>query len=97
MFRWFLSSFFLVLPLSCLSNLLVPVLQASIPSEALQPFWTDVYRKTWSVKLYTTKSIAETFQVKYFFPTILASHRFLFWTETLVTCIQVSFACQMYI
>ncbi|CAO2183310.1 unnamed protein product [Urochloa humidicola] len=38
-------------------------IEASIPSEALQPFWTDVYRKSWSVKLYSTKYIAEVFQL----------------------------------
>lgn len=38
-------------------------IEASIPSEALQSFWTDVYRKSWSVKLHATKSIAEIFQL----------------------------------
>nr|XP_034595610.1 homeobox-DDT domain protein RLT2-like isoform X2 [Setaria viridis] len=38
-------------------------IEASVPSEALQPFWTDVYRKSWSVKLYATKSTAEVFQL----------------------------------
>ncbi|XP_066312282.1 homeobox-DDT domain protein RLT2-like isoform X2 [Miscanthus floridulus] len=46
-----------------LLKLQLVTIEASIPSEALQPFWTDVYRKSWSVKLYTTKSIAETFQL----------------------------------
>ncbi|XP_062206469.1 homeobox-DDT domain protein RLT2-like isoform X2 [Phragmites australis] len=38
-------------------------IEASIPSEALQSFWTDVYRKSWGVKLYSTKSIGEIFQL----------------------------------
>ncbi|AQK97182.1 Homeobox-DDT domain protein RLT1 [Zea mays] len=46
-----------------LLKLQLVLIEAYIPSEALQPFWTDVYRKSWSVKLYATKSIAETFQL----------------------------------
>ncbi|KAF8675750.1 hypothetical protein HU200_047234 [Digitaria exilis] len=46
-----------------LLKLFLVSIEASIPSEALQPFWTDVYRKSWSVKLYSTKSIAEVFQL----------------------------------
>ncbi|KAJ1284714.1 hypothetical protein BS78_03G226300 [Paspalum vaginatum] len=38
-------------------------IEASIPSEALQSLWTDVYRKSWSVKLYSSKSVAEIFQL----------------------------------
>ncbi|GJM93616.1 hypothetical protein PR202_ga10185 [Eleusine coracana subsp. coracana] len=37
-------------------------IEASIPSEALQSFWSDVYRKSWGLKLYLTKSISEIFQ-----------------------------------
>ncbi|KAK3165036.1 hypothetical protein QOZ80_1AG0028110 [Eleusine coracana subsp. coracana] len=38
-------------------------IEASIPSEALQSFWSDVYRKSWGLKLYLTKSISEIFQL----------------------------------
>ncbi|XP_062217174.1 homeobox-DDT domain protein RLT2-like isoform X4 [Phragmites australis] len=38
-------------------------IEASIPSEALQSFWTDVYRKSWGLKLYSTKSMGEIFQL----------------------------------
>jgi hypothetical protein len=44
-------------------NTLLFYLQASIPSEALLSFWTDVYRKSWGMKLYSTESIGEIFQV----------------------------------
>jgi hypothetical protein len=44
-------------------NTLLFYSQASIPSEALLSFWTDVYRKSWGMKLYSTESIGEIFQV----------------------------------
>ncbi|KAG8055907.1 hypothetical protein GUJ93_ZPchr0001g29646 [Zizania palustris] len=38
-------------------------IEASIPPEALQPFWTDGYRKSWGVKLHSTTSLEEIFQM----------------------------------
>ncbi|XP_043687473.1 homeobox-DDT domain protein RLT2-like [Telopea speciosissima] len=39
------------------------VIEVSIPSEALQPFWTDTYRKSWGVKLQTSSSAEELLQI----------------------------------
>jgi len=39
-------------------------LQASIPVEALQSFWTDGYRKTWGVKLHSSTSAEDLLQVR---------------------------------
>ncbi|KAL6615773.1 hypothetical protein ACP70R_038043 [Stipagrostis hirtigluma subsp. patula] len=45
-----------------LLKLHLATIEASIPTEALQPFWTDGYRKSWGVKLYYTTSVQEIFQ-----------------------------------
>ncbi|XP_010919381.1 homeobox-DDT domain protein RLT2 isoform X1 [Elaeis guineensis] len=39
------------------------VIEVSIPSEALQPFWTEGYRKSWGVKLHSSSSAEELFQI----------------------------------
>jgi hypothetical protein len=44
------------------------ILQASLPAESLQSFWTDGYRKSWGVKLYSASSAEEVFQVTHPFP-----------------------------
>jgi hypothetical protein len=52
--------------------------QASVPAEALQLFWTDEYRKSWGVKLFSTSSYEEIFQVLHLFPfyILIAPSRF---------------------
>ncbi|XP_043697565.1 homeobox-DDT domain protein RLT2-like [Telopea speciosissima] len=44
---------------------MLAVIEVSIPSEALQPFWTDTYRKSWGVKLQTSSSAEELLQVPF--------------------------------
>ncbi|XP_008811888.2 homeobox-DDT domain protein RLT2-like isoform X2 [Phoenix dactylifera] len=39
------------------------VIEVSIPSEALQPYWTEGYRKSWGVKLHSLSSAEELFQI----------------------------------
>nr|XP_010924409.1 homeobox-DDT domain protein RLT2 isoform X2 [Elaeis guineensis] len=39
------------------------VIEVSIPAEALQPFWTEGYRKSWGVKLHSSSSAEELFQI----------------------------------
>uniref|UniRef100_A0A452ZWD0 Uncharacterized protein n=1 Tax=Aegilops tauschii subsp. strangulata TaxID=200361 RepID=A0A452ZWD0_AEGTS len=46
-----------------LLKLLLATVEASVPAEALQPFWTDGYRKSWGVKLFSTSSNEEIFQI----------------------------------
>ncbi|KAG8069444.1 hypothetical protein GUJ93_ZPchr0005g15652 [Zizania palustris] len=46
-----------------LLKLLLATIEASVPAEALEPFWTDVYRKSWGVKLYSTSSTEEVFEM----------------------------------
>ncbi|KQK04896.1 homeobox-DDT domain protein RLT2 isoform X2 [Brachypodium distachyon] len=46
-----------------LLKLLLASIEVSIPAEALQPFWTDGYRKSWGLKLYSTSSTKEVFQM----------------------------------
>uniref|UniRef100_A0A0E0L5Q8 Uncharacterized protein n=1 Tax=Oryza punctata TaxID=4537 RepID=A0A0E0L5Q8_ORYPU len=46
-----------------LLKLLLATVEASVPAEALEPFWTDVYRKSWGVKLYSTSSTKEVFEM----------------------------------
>ncbi|XP_062180404.1 homeobox-DDT domain protein RLT2-like [Phragmites australis] len=46
-----------------LLKLLLATIEASVPAEALQLFWTDGYRKSWGVKLYSTSSAEEVFQM----------------------------------
>ncbi|XP_044976615.1 homeobox-DDT domain protein RLT2-like isoform X2 [Hordeum vulgare subsp. vulgare] len=46
-----------------LLKLQLATIEASIPSEALQPFWSDGYRKSWGVKLHSTTSVEEIFQM----------------------------------
>ncbi|XP_043702863.1 homeobox-DDT domain protein RLT2-like isoform X2 [Telopea speciosissima] len=41
---------------------ILAILEVSIPSEALQPFWTDTYRKSWGLKLQTSSSAEEILQ-----------------------------------
>ncbi|KAJ0985990.1 hypothetical protein J5N97_004346 [Dioscorea zingiberensis] len=38
------------------------VIEVSIPAEALQPFWTESYRKSWGLKLHSSSSAEELFQ-----------------------------------
>lgn len=38
-------------------------MKASIPVEALHPFWDDEYRKSWGVELKFSSSAREIFQV----------------------------------
>ncbi|CAM0953906.1 unnamed protein product [Alopecurus aequalis] len=46
-----------------LLKLLLATIEASVPAQALQPFWTDGYRKAWGVKLLSTSSYEEVFQM----------------------------------
>ncbi|KAM0864539.1 hypothetical protein ACQ4PT_043854 [Festuca glaucescens] len=46
-----------------LLKLQLATIEASVPSEALQPFWSDGYRKSWAVKLHSTTSVEEIFQM----------------------------------
>ncbi|XP_040376666.1 homeobox-DDT domain protein RLT2-like [Oryza brachyantha] len=46
-----------------LLKLQLSTIEASIPPEAIQPFWTDGYRKSWGVKLHSTASLEEIFQM----------------------------------
>uniref|UniRef100_A0A0D9WJP9 Homeobox domain-containing protein n=1 Tax=Leersia perrieri TaxID=77586 RepID=A0A0D9WJP9_9ORYZ len=46
-----------------LLKLLLATIEASVPAEALEPSWTDVYRKSWGVKLYSTSSTEEVFKM----------------------------------
>ncbi|BAS73619.1 Os01g0672300, partial [Oryza sativa Japonica Group] len=46
-----------------LLKLQLSTIEASIPPEAIQPFWTDGYRKSWGVKLHSTTSLEEIFQM----------------------------------
>ena len=64
-FLWsFISDvYFVCCKKCCLCDLLDCVLQASVPAEALLPFWTDGYRKSWGVKLYSASSAEEVLQV----------------------------------
>ncbi|XP_072950973.1 homeobox-DDT domain protein RLT2-like isoform X1 [Typha angustifolia] len=39
------------------------VIEVSIPAEALQPFWTEGYRKSWAVKLHSSSSTEDIFQM----------------------------------
>lgn len=56
-------TFILFVEKCCLCDLLDCVLQASVPAEALLPFWTDGYRKSWGMKLYSASSAEEVLQV----------------------------------
>ena len=64
-FLWsFISDvYFVCCKKCCLCDLLDCALQASVPAEALLPFWTDGYRKSWGVKLYSASSAEEVLQV----------------------------------
>ncbi|XP_042409770.1 homeobox-DDT domain protein RLT2-like isoform X1 [Zingiber officinale] len=42
---------------------LLSMIEAAIPAEALQTFWTDGYRKSWAVKLHSSASAEELLQV----------------------------------
>ncbi|XP_074582815.1 homeobox-DDT domain protein RLT2-like isoform X2 [Curcuma longa] len=42
---------------------LLSMIEAAIPAEALQTFWLDSYRKSWAVKLHSSASAEELFQV----------------------------------
>ncbi|CAM0882055.1 unnamed protein product [Alopecurus aequalis] len=46
-----------------LLKLQLATIEASLPSEALQPFWSDGYRKSWGVKLHSAASVEEIFQM----------------------------------
>ncbi|KAL6610783.1 hypothetical protein ACP70R_040752 [Stipagrostis hirtigluma subsp. patula] len=46
-----------------LLKLLLATTEASIPSEALKSIWTDGYRKSWGVRLYSASSAEEVFQM----------------------------------
>uniref|UniRef100_A0A0D9V401 Homeobox domain-containing protein n=1 Tax=Leersia perrieri TaxID=77586 RepID=A0A0D9V401_9ORYZ len=46
-----------------LLKLQLSTIEASIPPEAIQPSWTDGYRKSWGVKLHSTTSLEEIFQM----------------------------------
>ncbi|AQK88478.1 Putative homeodomain-like transcription factor superfamily protein [Zea mays] len=46
-----------------LLRLLLATIEASVPAEALLPFWTDLYRKSWGVKLYSASSAEEVLQM----------------------------------
>lgn len=37
--------------------------QVSIPPEALQPLWTNSYRKSWGMKLHSSSSAEDLLQV----------------------------------
>ncbi|XP_009415249.2 homeobox-DDT domain protein RLT2 isoform X1 [Musa acuminata AAA Group] len=39
------------------------MIEVSIPAEALQAFWTEGYRKSWAVKLHSSSSAEELFQI----------------------------------
>ncbi|KAL5998845.1 hypothetical protein ACLOJK_009793 [Asimina triloba] len=39
------------------------LIEASIPVEALQSFWTETFRKSWSVKLHASSSAVDLFQL----------------------------------
>ncbi|CAL9169362.1 homeobox-DDT domain protein RLT2-like isoform X1 [Musa acuminata AAA Group] len=39
------------------------MIEVSIPAEALQAFWTEGYRKSWGVKLHSSSSAEELFQI----------------------------------
>ncbi|WOL14533.1 hypothetical protein Cni_G23313 [Canna indica] len=39
------------------------IIEVSIPAEALQAFWTEGYRKSWGVKLHSSSSAEELFQI----------------------------------
>ena len=66
-FLWsFISDvYFVCCKKCCLCDLLDCVLQASVPAEALLSFWTDGYRKSWGVKLYSASSAEEVLQVAF--------------------------------
>ncbi|KAJ4981059.1 hypothetical protein NE237_031896 [Protea cynaroides] len=42
---------------------MIAIIEVSIPSEALQPFWTDTYRKSFGLKLQTSSSAVELLQL----------------------------------
>ncbi|XP_057537451.1 homeobox-DDT domain protein RLT2 isoform X4 [Amaranthus tricolor] len=42
---------------------LLAQVEVSVPSEALQPFWSDDYRKSWGMKLYMSSSAEDLLQV----------------------------------
>ncbi|KAJ4976460.1 hypothetical protein NE237_001566 [Protea cynaroides] len=42
---------------------MLAVIEVSIPSEALHPFWTDTYRKSWGAKLQASSSAEELLQI----------------------------------
>ncbi|CAD6271220.1 unnamed protein product [Miscanthus lutarioriparius] len=46
-----------------LLRLLLATIEASVLAEALLPFWTDGYRKSWGVKLYSASSAEEVLQM----------------------------------
>ncbi|KAJ7948364.1 Homeobox domain-containing protein/DDT domain-containing protein [Quillaja saponaria] len=39
------------------------LIEVSIPSEALEPIWTETYRKSWAMKLYSASSAEDLLQV----------------------------------
>lgn len=48
---------------ACLLKTQLSLIEASIPPEALQPFWTEGYRKSWGVKLNLASSPDEFLQL----------------------------------
>ncbi|CAK8577051.1 unnamed protein product [Lathyrus sativus] len=46
-----------------LLKILLSVVEASLPQEALQPFWTERYRKSWSSKLEDSSSTEDILQM----------------------------------
>ncbi|XP_042484984.1 homeobox-DDT domain protein RLT2-like, partial [Macadamia integrifolia] len=42
---------------------MLAIMEVSIPSEALEPFWTDTYRKSWGLKLQTSSLAEELLQM----------------------------------
>uniref|UniRef100_A0A804QKX7 Uncharacterized protein n=1 Tax=Zea mays TaxID=4577 RepID=A0A804QKX7_MAIZE len=46
-----------------LLRLLLATIEALVPAEALLPFWTDGYRKSWGAKLYSASSAEEVLQM----------------------------------
>ena len=58
------------------------ILQVSIPPEALQPIWTDNYRKSWGQKLQSSSTPEELLQVRVsiFYQTVIDID---FWCEKL--------------
>ncbi|XP_028807830.1 LOW QUALITY PROTEIN: homeobox-DDT domain protein RLT2 [Neltuma alba] len=46
-----------------LLKVLLSILEASIPEEALEPIWTDSYRKSWIMKLHAASSSEELLEI----------------------------------